>query len=493
MVRAFEAIEHALGHRRAGFILLVLLAAGYAVAYFQHPLFPGHDPADAARGWWTWTDQSRYLQESNAIARLELDASTYFYPVGYPALGAIFVRWMPLNPFFIPNLVFVLAAAAVWWRLAQRWLTRTMALGVGCIFIVSHPWLIAQTMVIPWNTLPTQCTLIAAIWVGLYVKGSAALGYLVGLTAVTYLFRPIDAATFAPLLVAATLKLPTWRAKLLGGTAGLLVIALVVLGVALMNLRVVGQWQTTYERVSSESIGFFGYPVSYKLYWLLVDGQPLFGELEPALLFRYPWLMLCLPAAVFLLQRERGAGLAVLATVTLNFALYLNYNDLLPSDIYRFTLIHYLSWAFPLLFLLAAAACRHFSRSGWIQMGFGLAAISALVVSGLTMEPQQRASLRETHGVYLLPNDRPLLLEFSTQPMETVSELRLTGRSLVEYSEYLVPYLPSPLTVLLGKKADGNLLTLGTDAPLTTAPIVSTYRWSWRLKPDRWKATTRYK
>src|SRR5690606_4266656 len=128
--------------------------------------------------------------------------------------------------------------------------------------------------------------------------------------------------------------------------------------------------------------GFFSYPISYKFYWLFVDGSPLFNETEPALLFWYPWLFLVIPGVIFLVRKEGVAGAAVLTAWVFNLMLYVNYNDLLPSDIYRFNLIHYLTWWFPLMFLLAFVACRH----GWkympVRIGFGMAALIFVLAIG---------------------------------------------------------------------------------------------------------------
>ena len=485
-MRVLSWLDELLSRRSAGLVLLCILGAVYITVYFKHPLYPGSKVDEAPRGWWTWTDQNRYLEESRAIGRWALNENSYFYPVGYPALGAIFVRWMPANPFLIPNLLLVLGATWMWWKIAQRWLSRIAALAVGVTFVLSHTWLVGQTMVIPWNTLPTQFTLLTSIWVMLAMHGKKAVCLLAGLAAVTYLCRPIDAVALAPLLVVATLRLSSWQLRLRGGVAGMAIVAAAVVGVGLMNLAVIGQWQTAYEIVSTQAIGFFGYPMSYKLYWLLVDGTPLFGETDPALLFRFPWLFLAVAGFLFLLQRERAAGGAVFAAIAVNLTLYFNYNDLLPSDIYRFTLIHYIAWIFPLLFLLIAAAIRQLRRSQWVQLGLGIAAGLAVVCSGLRLEARGVSQLKQSAGGFVLPNDRPLLVEFREQPLETAPELRLESRALVEYSEYLVPYLPSHLRVLLGTAASGQALSFIDQEKARGAMLVSRYGWSWQWDPTRW-------
>jgi len=221
-------MNRALLTRGAGVVLLICLAACYATAYFNPSLFPGFEANGPARGWLTWTDQSRYLTESTAISRLQLNAASYFYPIGYPLLGAAFVKWLPNNAFFVPNTILIIGAACVWWRLALRWLNPILALGTGIVFVLTHSWLVSQTMIVPWNTIATQFTLLAGIAIVIGIVDSAAVLYLAILAAVSYIIRPIDAVAFAPLLVFATMRLPSWRLRIGRGLAGLVLIGLAV-------------------------------------------------------------------------------------------------------------------------------------------------------------------------------------------------------------------------------------------------------------------------
>lgn len=486
MQRIIDRLERVLRHRFAGPVLLALVAIGYALAYRMHPLFPGTGEQALSRGWWTWTDQGRYLAEAAAIAQGQLDAATYHYPVGYPALGALFWPWMPVDPFFVPNLLLVVIAAAMWWRLAVRWLSRVEALGVALLFLATHRWLIAYTTVVPWNTLATQAMLLAGLWLVTARRGSGVVWQLGGLAAAAYVVRPIDAVTFGPLLVFATLRLPTWRARLVHGTGAAALIAAAVLAIAELNLRIFGQWRSPYETVSTQTIGFFSYPVNYKFYWLFVDGGPLFGETDPALLWRYPWLAFVVAGAAFWVTRERAAAVAGLAALGLNWLLYVNYNDLLPSDIYRFTLIHYLAWGFPLLFLLVAAALRHVRRSIRIQVGFVFSVVVLAVGLGLRLEERPVAVDSAAEKGWRLPANRPLLVRFPGAPMERVIDLRVDGQPLTEYSQYLVPYVPSNLQLLLGTRTAGTRLSVAAGSPLVhNQAQFAKYVWRWRPEPSR--------
>lgn len=486
MAPLIELGNRALQHRLAGWVLLGLLAVAYSLAYVWHPLFPGFGADATSRGWWTWADQQKYLTEAAAIAEGRLEASSAFYPVGYPTLGALFWRRMPAHAFFVPNMLLVLAAAAVWWQLATRWLSRVEALIVGVLFLVTHQWLVGITSVVPWSTIPTQAALLAGIWMAVARRGPRTVWASACLAAVTYVGRPIDTVAFLPLLGWCAWRLPTWRARLGHGAGGAALVVAVILGVAWLNLHVHGQWRSSYEMASTQMVGFFSYPVSYKFYWLFVDGHALFRETEPALLFRYAWLALAIPGVVFWIRREGAAAVAGCGALGVNWFVYVNYNDLLPSDVYRFTLIHYLAWGFPLLFVLAAAACRHGWRDRWVRAGWAGAALGFGWCAGLQLEEQSLGPAVLDGEGWRIRSERPLLIRFPDAPRERVADLRLDGRAVTEYSQYLVPYVESELQMLLGTPATGTKLTCSAGSPLIAeTPGLSEFRWRWRLSTER--------
>lgn len=305
------------GARGGGWLLLGLLAAGYIVAYGMHPLCPDVGDRAAVGGWWTWTDQQRYWREADAIARGALGRDTYFYPVGYAALGALFVRWLPAHAFLVPNLLLVLAAAAAWWRIARRWQGAVEAVAVAALFVLVHRAVLADTVVVPWNTLATQAALLAGVAAALEPRGGRTVLTLALLAAATYLVRPIDAVAFGPLLAFAVLRVKTWRRRIASAAGGAAIVGAAVAGVVALNLAVFGQARTPYEMASAQTVGFFGYPVSWKFFWLFADLWPFFGEPEPGLAWRFPWLWLALPGAVWVVGRERVAGVAAVATSVL--------------------------------------------------------------------------------------------------------------------------------------------------------------------------------
>ena len=503
MRRLVEASEKLRARRAAGWVLLAVVALVYLAAYRMHDLYPGIGDGANRDGWWTWSDQLKYLRQAEAIAAGEVNAETYFYPLGYSLLAAPFVRWMPAHAFLVPDLVLVLGAAAMWWRIGRRWLSAAETLGTGLVFVATHGWLLADSVVVPWNTLATQLTMLAGVWVVVRDEPLAGAGggegkrvwILAGLAAATYWVRPVDVVAFGPLLAWAMWRVPTWRARVRFGMAAgwVMIVAWAVVGG--LNLKVFGSWRTPYEAASMETVGFFGYPVSYKFFWLFLEGMPLFGEVEPALLWRYPWLWFAVPAAVWWVRREGGAGAAAVGAVTLNAFVYLNYNDLTPAGIYRFTLIHYLAWWFPLMFLAVVAAAKAVAVAGgarrlarWAVAGVAVALIGA----GVRLEPRTDVVREERNGGWKVRDARPVLVRARQERVERVKELRLDGRELVEPSQYLVPYVPSDLNVLLGRKARGEVLTVVGGERLRGEVEVGRLAWTWRFSFDRVRKVGRW-
>lgn len=478
-------IEVLLTRRGAGWLLLALLAGLYVWAYWTHPLNPGSAPVGERVGWWSWSDQCKYLLATQDLAQGKVTRETYHYPLGYSALGVPFVKLWPAHAFFVPNLLLVLATAAVWWRLARRWVPATVTLAVAAVFIATHGELLRLTMVVPWNTLPTQLMLLSGVLLMLETRGPRTVWWLTGLAAATWLVRPADAVSFAPMLVWAVLRLETWRVRIACGLGGLAIIAAVMGAVGALNLAVWGTWRTPYEQAAHTMVGFFSFPLAEKLYWTFVDGRPFFGETDTALLWRYPWLFLAVPGVVFWVKREGAAGVAALATVALSGLLYLGYNDFFPSSFYRFSLIHYVSWLFLPLLAAVAGVCWAGWRMRVVWLGWGGALLLFVLASGLQLVERPLLAEVAPGEVRALPTARSLWVRFPGESLEKVTALRLDGRAILESADYQIPYVPGDLKLLLGERAKGAKLTAIPGAGITSTPQVGEYRWGWRWEWGR--------
>lgn len=488
----WERANRLLGARAAGWALIGVLAALYTAAYCADEMNPGATLPAERRGWWSWADQTKYVEAAEAMAHGRLDATSYYFPLGYSALAAPFVRLMPAQPFLLPDLACVLLTAVLAWRLARRWLSPAGCLGLSVLFIATHASLLRLTMVIPWNTLPVQAAFLGGMLLVLTRRDGPAVAWLAALAAVTYWMRPGDAACFAPLLVFATLRLPTWRARLGWGALGVALIAVSAGAMAWLNVRTFGHWRTPYEQGTFENIGFFSYPMLHKAYWLLVDGETFFGEYGTALLWRYPWLFLALPGVVFWIRRDGVAGAACVATIALNWALYFNYNDFVPSAVFRFSLIHYLVWAFLPLAIVVTATIM----AGWREQAVRWAAVAmgAAFALAIGVKLKERALTNVAVGpgeVRELPTVRPLWIEFAGEKQGGAGGWLLDGRAMKEGADYQVPYVPvTAARVMLSEAAHGRRFAPADGEKIGAVPRVGDYVWSWwprwrRLVPPR--------
>lgn len=473
-----ERMNAGLATRRAEWVLLALVGLLYAVAYAGDEMNPGTASVATRVGWWSWHDQWRYALSAEALAQGRVDAQSYFYPLGYPALGAMFARVMPAQPFFWPDLACILVTAVAAWRLARRWMSPLVALTIGVGLIALHAATLRLTMVIPWNTLPLQAALLGAIWLAHARRDGVAVVWLAVIAAAAYWVRPADAACLAPLLVFAALRLPSWSERLRWGALGA---ALVLVSVALMawvNWRIFGDWRTPYERNTMVGIGFDDYPLTQKLYWLLVDGETFFGEYGTALLWRFPWLFLAIPGVVWWVRREGAAAVASVVVMGMSGLLYLSYNDFFPSGLIRFSLIHYISWMLIPLAVVAGAALLDGWRGGAMRVSVAVMIVVFGLALGLKLKERNLPAQVAAGAVEQLPATRPLWVRFPAEKIGGVEALRLDGERMAESRDYQIPYATEDARVLLSLRARGSRLT-SADGAWRSVPEVGDYTWSW--------------
>lgn len=74
----------------------------------------------AGYGWWSWWDQSAYIQATLAWANGVLDPAYHWFLPGYALLGAPFVRITPAEPFLLPDLACLLGSLWLFAGLAAR-------------------------------------------------------------------------------------------------------------------------------------------------------------------------------------------------------------------------------------------------------------------------------------------------------------------------------------------------------------------------------------
>jgi len=481
-----KSLEAVLGSTHAHTILLLLGAVIYLLAYLRHNDLPGNHPTHPAEAWWGWWDQSQYLKTARAIATGTLGPDTLWYPVGYSLLAAPFWLIAPKHAFFLPDLFLVLAFVIALWKIARLHVTRIEALLIVFGFCALHPWTLRDSFVIPWNSIPTAAAFAWGIWILLsrpHLAGSIALSCIV---AAAYWFRPADAFSMAPMLVASVLRLSPWRDKWRAALAGMTIVAVSVAGVGLLHLSIFGTWQSNYDRIAN-NVGFLSLPFSLKCYWLLVDPSLFFLETFSGLLIRFPWLMLAPAAIVTLVHRHGWPGLGAVSTILLSLALYVSFNDFHPLNVLRFKLIHYIAWTMPVLFIgcyvCLTRGWRHRLLAGAVPAGIG---ISVLILSfKAELRP---VALEHQNGSLVVPAERPLVLEFPGVPQDARPQLTLDGKPARPFQDYLTPWQPQHLKFMLTNRYQGRILEVSRPEVLHAEARAWVLRWTLASPLRHWPA-----
>ena len=439
----------------ARFMVLALtgLAILYLLAYLGHPVLPGND-LSAPIGWWGWWDQSQYLKCTAALAHGQLTQDTYWYPLGYPLLGALFYHWTPRHAFLIPNLAFALGSTVLFYKIARRHLSPLETVLLLFIFFGFYPGMLQIALVEPWNTIPTLFLSYLIIFLVGFRQPSAqrvlAAFACVGLI---FVCRPGDALCLAAIPAIAILGLPRWRTRTLVAAVGAGIVAAFVVAVLFTNHAVFGSWRTPYDRMQEE-MGVASYSIAGKLFGLLIDGDTLFREPQAALVRHFPWAILVLPGTVYLLFRYRTQALGVILSILATYALYFLYNDFWPSTVYRYHTIHYLVWTVPPMalatYLGIKEAWKHrFARWSYLSIP-------------LFLFPVFFVFLRE-HTIGELPGTLPVVVGGQSMAGEPVDwiffegvyagpDLLATGRRLIRKGDFEDSLRPDGTIVLLSTK-----------------------------------------
>jgi hypothetical protein len=385
MKRFLATVDACLGTRLVQTVLLLVLAIIYLIAYWMEPARPGASAAYPL-GWWGWWDQEHYWRCAADLAHGHLSAETYWYPVGYSLLGAPFYAMMPTHAFLIPDLALVLGIAAVFYRIATKFVSRTETVVGLALFIVFYRGVLAQTMVVPFNTLPTHLlSYIILLLVGFGRVTGRRVIYAAVCVGGLYWCRPGDALCLGLLLGFAILRLPSWRVRIRVGLISALILMAFVACILLLNWSIFKTWKTPYEE-NTANIGFGSYSLAKKAFALVIDARPGFQLENTSLISHFPWLVL-VPAGLVLLLRKSGwNAVGVIITIAATYMIYFVYNDFWPTNIFYYHLIHYLVWTVPLLALFAYIAVRDGWKDVAGRLGLLLPFFALVPVCFLTLE-----------------------------------------------------------------------------------------------------------
>lgn len=340
-----------------------------AIRYAVHA--PLHDP-----GWGRWIDQSMYLRSAHAWAAGVLDPEQHWYLPGYPLLGAAFAVITPGQPFWIPDLLCLLASiwlgAALAARLAPQWRRVKAAGAAACFVTMALTPRMLEVWAVPWSTTPTVPLTLAALLLALQfderpVPRTAALAALA--TVGVGLFRPTEAAV----LLATVPPFMAWRlcARWPGLRAGTATILAAVLGAAaastafaMAHVPVFG-WQPSPYMLGSAAVGFEWRRIPLQWVTLFLSPQPMMATRlaggipgGAGMVRSLPWVIpglvgmaACMVSSVAGPRRRHGL---VVSVGVLHTAAYLAYRDMHPGGLWQFENYHYFKLSLLLLGLYAA-------------------------------------------------------------------------------------------------------------------------------------------
>ena len=462
--------------------LAIAVAVIYLVAYYSHGALPGANKT-APLGWLGWWDQSQYWRCAAQLSQGSLTPETYWYPLGYPALGALFYRWMPQHAFLVPDLVLMVGAALLFFRIARRFISPVESLLLIAVFIGCYHGLLNETVVTPWNTIPTHfLSYMMVVLAGLGQPRRRRLLLAAAVLGLIYLCRPGDALCLGLLLAWAILRLPSWRDRIQTGLACGLILGVFFLSVQAINLALFHTRVTPYEKAVA-SIGFGSYPILQKLYWLVVDSRPLFSEPDSALVSHFPWLLLIIPGTIYLLFRRFAESVGILISIGATYAIYFEFNDLWSGNMFLYHVVHYFVWTFPLLALIAYLAVRDAWRTKPGLFGFGIAGLVGLALCFLSIAPTGTVKLSNAvppAGKLRASDGKVIDWILFTGPQQ-VPKLYSAGRKLDPMLDYVVPPHPRGLFTFIAQHARREVIEY--DASETGPPQEIEFgRLSWKFE-----------
>jgi hypothetical protein len=208
-------------------------------------------------GWWGWFDQGQYFRSAAALSRFDLRPESHWYPLGYPALGAILYPIVPTHAFLIPNVLCFLGIIWLLNRIYLQFLGRTEA---AVLIALSVLWTneVMENLVLPWNTIPTHLLTYAIVYLMVFGpltnRRYLASGFFAGLI---FSARPGDVLFVAPVF-AATFYSERQPQRIVGGLGATLLGFVPPFGATLaLNAMMFGSYlNTPYAEAQVAGNGF---------------------------------------------------------------------------------------------------------------------------------------------------------------------------------------------------------------------------------------------
>ncbi|MCX6898112.1 MAG: hypothetical protein NT105_05355 [Verrucomicrobia bacterium] len=368
------------------------------IAYFLQPVLPGADPAWSV-GWWGWWDQGWYWRSAQDLAHFRLKPDNYYYPLGYPAMGALFFRLMPSHAFLVPDLLCVVGILVLFHRICREFVSPWEAVALAAAAILLPRSILTDSLVVPWNSIPTHLINYAIIVLLVFCRPGWSRYFAASLLlALIPWFRAADAIYMIPVFA-----VELWRdlrqrevrqciAKAML-TAGLFAIS--IGAIVAINYAVFGQAITPYVQTISMRRGMSFDGVLRKAYSIFLSANTMWNNREPMLIHRFPWLLFVLPGVVYLLKTERLRHAGWIGAMGCCVGFYLGYTGFEAANLFKYLVVRYWTWWIPLAALLAYLGAVKAWRSLTIR-GVAAVTLPCLLIAGFVKQTENRAVPLET-------------------------------------------------------------------------------------------------
>lgn len=457
-------------------VLWVALATmfWYFLSYIIHPVAPGNNEQYLG-GWNIWHDQSLYLKSAQALARLSQPQEVYVYPLGYPAIIAPFVRFLPRHAFLLPNLFFAIGIAICFYSACKAYVSKAEAFSLTVFFIFAsalasnkfiHGRLVWENaIIVPWNLIPVFFAAYLTSYLIIFQQ-TTSLKLVCASTAIGIAFfcRPPDALFLFVIYAASLVDLKTlrervWALVILAIPTGIFAIITLI-----SKLIVYGTWYSRYDLVVRD-VGFSFHNILYKLYLVFADGMPihLYGDLM--LIPLMPWILLIIPGLLLLVRYTTKKVYFLMAAILLCVVIYVSFNGMAPTNVYSHHGYRYFAWFFPWLGLFAyLTVTRSVQVLGWRWVLATTLPIIAIVLAtgwtetvvnstGADADSVQQADMR--HSQNYSTTERKFLITIDLADKKLVEGVRIFFLTPPSY-DFQNSFNWEKLQVL----ADGQLLKL---------------------------------
>ncbi|MBF0538821.1 MAG: hypothetical protein HQL03_11290 [Nitrospirae bacterium] len=331
-------------------------------------------------GWWGWWDQSLYIKSVAALARLDFRPEVHLYPIGYPAMGAIFYGITPLHPLLVPDIFFLVVIVVSLYSIYSRFISQGESIILVFATIFLHKSVLTN-LVIPWSTIPTHALTYVIIYLLLF-RQYKAINVIVAYICVTVIYwcRPGDILFVVPFFIFSIVNVDD-KAGISSRLKTAILSLLPVLGVVLVvNRLFYGSYVLTPYLTAVSGGGFSLDNVPYKAYMIFIESSSFSGISCDSLLRYFPWGVLIGPGLVYALRQDRWRILTLIVSLLTPLLFYLSYNDFDYSTVFKYQVIHYIGWTFPLWALFGFLTVRYACLLSWKVFGPALALPILLVL-----------------------------------------------------------------------------------------------------------------